>query len=103
MLLCFVLYGWTGGHGFNDAAARTDWGWSPRFELNSLADDFLGELIDGDADSRNRGLSEQEVGQQQSEKDQSSPKPTVSTGNVGAAGSGSGHEVARKAWGGGPT
>jgi len=37
---------------FDDAAARTDWGWSPHFELDSLADDFLGELIDGDADGR---------------------------------------------------
>ena len=37
---------------FDDSAARTDWGWSPHFELNSLADDFLGELTDGDADGR---------------------------------------------------
>ena len=37
---------------FDDSAARTDWGWSPHFELNSLADDFLGELINGDADGR---------------------------------------------------
>ena len=37
---------------FDDTAARTDWGWSPRFDLDMLADDFLGELIDGDADGR---------------------------------------------------
>ena len=37
---------------FDDTAARTDWGWAPRFDLDMLADDFLGELIDGDADGR---------------------------------------------------
>lgn len=29
---------------FDDTAARSDWGWAPRFDLDSLADDFLEEL-----------------------------------------------------------
>tara|TARA_B100000029_G_scaffold73008_1_gene64823 strand:- start:320 stop:661 length:342 start_codon:yes stop_codon:yes gene_type:complete len=37
---------------FDDSAARADWGWTPRYDLESLADDFLGELMDGDADGR---------------------------------------------------
>jgi threonine 3-dehydrogenase len=37
---------------FDDTVARNDWGWSPHFDLDMLADDFLGELIDGDADGR---------------------------------------------------
>jgi len=30
---------------FDDTAARADWGWVPRFDLDALADDFLAELI----------------------------------------------------------
>jgi threonine 3-dehydrogenase len=29
---------------FDDTAARADWGWAPRFDLDALADDFLAEL-----------------------------------------------------------
>jgi threonine 3-dehydrogenase len=29
---------------FDDTAARSDWGWAPCFDLDSLADDFLEEL-----------------------------------------------------------
>ena len=29
---------------FDDAAARSDWGWQPQYDLDTLADDFLKEL-----------------------------------------------------------
>ncbi|MDP7274451.1 MAG: NAD-dependent epimerase/dehydratase family protein [Planctomycetaceae bacterium] len=42
---------------FDDSLARTDWDWTPRFDLAAMADDFLGELTnDAEDGTRLRGV-----------------------------------------------